>query len=409
MNDGINDMNTSFMADFAKPIRWIGNGFRILAIVVLAVMLGTAFKGRASVTAGDLIAPGIFFAIGELCRFAARRMVDPKGLDMPTVAGAVFMGFGGLMMAGGIVMVFDDPAGFALIGFGLVFVGAGYLARRLFRTPAGMKAVTVNEHTARIRALDGNRGTFSQKRVIYVDANASEAETEAAKRDWLQKQWQRRPDWVAGRIIENGVRQRGVMKGALVLWSLLTVAGVVAGRFWWGGAALIGLGAGIVTALLAVKTVLQVLRQRKFGISELTMKRSPALLGDRLRGEVTTGVRQGTPPRDGFRLRLRCIHSWEETRYDSNSKTQRRYRHHNVLWEHEQHHPGHAGSDRPDRLSVPVEFDLPADQPATTLDRADEGMRWELEISAAVPGLDYSSTFEVPVLDRDSDPTASAK
>jgi hypothetical protein len=52
---------------------------------------------------------------------------------------------------------------------------------------------------------------------------------------------------------------------------------------------------------------------------------------------------------------------------------------------------------------------LPADQPATTLDRADEGMRWELEISAAVPGLDYSSTFEVPVLDRDSDPTASAK
>jgi hypothetical protein len=207
--------------------------------------------------------------------------------------------------------------------------------------------------------------------------------------------------------VEDAVRRRGVVKAAIILWSLLAVAGIVAGRYWWNGASLLGVTAHVVAAVLAGTAVLQAMRRRKFGASKLTLKSSPALLGGRLEGEVTTGVRRETPPREEFRLRLRCIHSWEETRYDAGTTNRRTYTHHDVLWEQEQRDPGRPSPARPGRLAVPVGFDLPPDKPPTDLDQADSDIRWELEISAAVPGLDYRSTFRLPVFHPDDAPDAS--
>ena len=395
---------TSPLADLARPIRAIGNGIRALAVVILAVVLGLSASGRMPWEPTGLVAPTIVFAIGELFRYAARRIENPRGLDLAAVAGGAFMVVGGLMLAGGLVMVFDDPAGFALMAFGLPFIGAGYLARRLLATPAGKKAVTVAGAEAAIRMRDGSRGTRSQRSVIYVDADAGDAEVAAAKHAWLRERWLRRPDWVAGRIVEAGICRQKYLKWAAGLWTALALGGIGAGLYWGGDVWLFAAVACLIAVGLATVAVIHLMRQRKFGVSELTLKSSPALLGGCLDGEVQTGLRQGEPPRDGFRLRLRCVHHWEESRYQSDSKAPRTYQHRDVVWEGEQRHPGHAGTGGPDRLGVPVEFDLPADLPATTLGGNNEGIRWELVVSAAVPGLDYVATFEVPVFDRDNNP-----
>jgi hypothetical protein len=70
-----------------------------------------------------------------------------------------------------------------------------------------------------------------------------------------------------------------------------------------------------------------------------------------------------------------------------------------VLWEAEQWTDGRFRADGLG-LSIPVRFELPGDQPATTLPPGGEGILWELEVSAEMDGLDYRAEFEVPVLAR---------
>jgi hypothetical protein len=67
-----------------------------------------------------------------------------------------------------------------------------------------------------------------------------------------------------------------------------------------------------------------------------------------------------------------------------------------VLWQDERREPGHVGA-RSAHVLVPVRFALPADRPATTLGGG-EGIAWELEVFAAMPGLDYRATFTLPIL-----------
>jgi len=70
-----------------------------------------------------------------------------------------------------------------------------------------------------------------------------------------------------------------------------------------------------------------------------------------------------------------------------------------VLWETEQWADGRVRADGI-RLSIPVRFELPADQPPTTLPPSDRGVVWVLAVTAEMDGLDYRAEFEVPVLPR---------
>jgi hypothetical protein len=72
-----------------------------------------------------------------------------------------------------------------------------------------------------------------------------------------------------------------------------------------------------------------------------------------------------------------------------------------VLWEEEQRGAGSAPSGSAYR-AMPVRFLLPGDRPPATLDGASEGIAWELTITAAMPGVDYAATFQVPVLEPDA-------
>src|SRR5690606_34636963 len=104
----------------------------------------------------------------------------------------------------------------------------GRLARRVFAPPEGTRAVEVTGYEAGIETEEGMRGTRRQASIIHVDANATDAEVEAAKAEWLREQWQMRPDWAAGRIISQDERGKGLVLAASVLWTAFAVALVLA-------------------------------------------------------------------------------------------------------------------------------------------------------------------------------------
>jgi hypothetical protein len=251
-------------------------------------------------------------AEGNAGRQAAASGPARRGVPaLPVVAGWAFMAAGAAMVAGGIVLALDDPGGFALIGFGLVFGGAGWLARRLFATPAGMKAVAVSAHEVGVRSHDGRPGTCRQATLIHVDEDAGEAEVAAARAAWLRAQWQARPDWVAGRIVAEEARRGGWLYVGAGLWTAFALAVGGAAAFWGGGIVWLGAGlAGLVAVALWAAGVLAGLRRRKYGASHFRLDRTPAALGACLTGAVETGIAKARPPRDGFRLRLRCVHRW---------------------------------------------------------------------------------------------------
>jgi hypothetical protein len=47
--------------------------------------------------------------------------------------------------------------------------------------------------------------------------------------------------------------------------------------------------------------------------------------------------------------------------------------------------------------NIPVSFVLPSDAVASDPDNSNNRVLWRLEVSASVPGVDYESSFEVPV------------
>ena len=397
MNEDETRTAPSLPTGMAGPVRWVGTGVVVLGAVVLVAGSAAMLLAGEGFSVGPILTAAVLGGIGLALRHFAGRLVRGDGPELPVVASYVFIGVGAVMLVGGIALVFDDPGGFALMAFGLVFAGAGYLARRLFATPAGKRAVAVSSHTVGIRGYDGRRGRRSQASIVHVDENATEAEVEAVQRAWLDEQWRRRPDWVAGRIEADAARSGNLVFVAAGLWTALALALAGAGHAWdefiWLPAGLAALVA-IAFWAAAARTWLH---RRKFAPSCLVLETTPVWLGERLAGEVETGVPRSVRPKDGFRLVLRCVHRWEERRGSGSDRRTEQRR--DVLWQEEGRELGRASARQPNLL-LPVRFYLPEDRPATSLGGGSEGIVWELEVTATLPGLDYGVGFELPVLAR---------
>jgi hypothetical protein len=242
----------------------------------------------------------------------------------------------------------------------------------------------------------GVRGTRSSSTQIFVDEDATDEEVEATRRAWLHEQWAERPDWVEGRVVDEHAHSGSMRYVAAGVWTVFAV-GLIGGFMLWGDPPwlLLALPAG-VALMLIVLGVRDYLRQHKFGASYFQMDTTPAVLGERLDGTVETGVLARHGPADGFTVRLVCRDRYEERDSDGD-----RHLRVTTLWENEPHQVRpRTAPGLPRRLNVPIDLDLPADAPPTTLGNRSEGIVWELEISADVPGLDYGATFRLPVVRR---------
>ena len=315
-------------------------------------------------------------------------------LELPVLAGFVFMGIGGLMLVGGLLLAFDEPGGFALAFMGLVFMGAGYMARKLFAAPPGKKAVSVSSMSAGITTRHGARGTRSQASIIDVDENASDAEVEERRLAWMQEQLEARPDWIEGRVKGDDERSGTLPYWAAGLW-IAFAAGMSAAAFFWDSALWPFAGLAALMALgFVINAVRVAWRRRKFGASHFCLEEVPVWLGGRVTGEVETGIDQRMRPQGPFEMVLRCVHRWEEKDHEDRTHLRR-----DVLWEDSRRATGSAWGSAPLRHAVAVDFGVPADRPATTLGGGNEGIRWELEVRAPLTGIDYVARFDLPVLD----------
>ncbi|HEX3233413.1 MAG TPA: hypothetical protein VHR41_04415 [Gemmatimonadales bacterium] len=206
--------------------------------------------------------------------------------------------------------------------------------------------------------------------------------------------WLWRPDWAAGWVDDSS---RGTMWFAWIfatLWNLISLPGVVlavrAAVWKQKPAALLILLFPAIGIALLVWAIRATLRYRRFGVSRLELDTRPGVVGHSLAGTVRTTV--PLRPVEGFEVVLRCIRRVTSGSSKNRSTTE------SVLWQEERRVAGEVARDASGMgTRIPVGFALPPDARACDDSVSDDQILWRLEVTAGVPGIDYASSFEVPV------------
>lgn len=129
--------------------------------------------------------------------------------------------------------------------------------------------------------------------------------------------------------------------------------------------------------------------RRRYDRGVFEMDTYPAVLGGTLRGTVETGMAWEDRPPEGFRVRVTC------SRIVGGETSSSRQ-----LWKTEEQVDSELqGSD--ERIAVPINIDLPEDQPPSRLDSSSQPIHWRLIIRADDVDPPYEQLFTIPVLPRD--------
>jgi hypothetical protein len=236
---------------------------------------------------------------------------------------------------------------------------------------------------------------------------AYRAKISLEKRQALEKRypdtpWMWREDWAAGRITDSS-KTEIVLAWSFALFVLLfSVPLVFAFRDEvlekGNNLALLGLIFPIAGLGLLTWAIRATIRWKRFGVSTLQMTSLPGVVGGPVAGTIETGLR--TIPENGFLITLRSIRRTRTRRGRSRST------HEKILWQEEQRirreelFPGPRGTST--RFSFQVPFDC---EPSSERDSASRVL-WRLQAEAEVPGVDFSSTFEIPVFRTERSSTA---
>ena len=219
-------------------------------------------------------------------------------------------------------------------------------------------------------------------------------EADALQASRPEEPWLWRRDWATGRIEDS---TRDTLLGAWIFatfWNLVSLPGAYVGV----RAALYeGKPAGFVALLfplagfwLLARAVRATIRRHKYGISRLELSTIPGVIGHNLAGTIRTPV--GLQPAEGFQVSLTCVRRVTTRSGKSNSTSE------SMLWQEERRIAGEQSRDYAGmKTSIPVSFELPPDVEASDPTNPNNRVVWQLQVSASVPGVDYESTFEVPV------------
>ena len=206
--------------------------------------------------------------------------------------------------------------------------------------------------------------------------------------------WLWREDWAAKQ--SRDATRSGMWSGIAfaVLWNLISIpvaVTVLRSELPKGNhLALLGLLFPLVGVGLAISAARRTLQYRRFGASVLDLERVPIPVGHPLVGTVRAAI--ATPPADGFAVVLSCINR-TRTRSGNDETTWE-----SVRWQEERRVPGTAVRDyRGAGVTIPIAIPIPADAPGTDESRPRDVIIWRLVLSASLPGVDYASTFDVPV------------
>ncbi|MGE5232350.1 MAG: hypothetical protein ACM3NS_11455 [Deltaproteobacteria bacterium] len=208
--------------------------------------------------------------------------------------------------------------------------------------------------------------------------------------------WLWRPDWAQGRIEDAERRGQYLLWIMAVLWNLVALPtgfAALRGAMEPGNRlALVGLLFPMIGAGLLVAAVRTTWRERKFGVSVLELTTTPGVVGHGLAGSVRVG--STIVPAGGFLATLSCVNARTTGAGKSRSTTE------TIRWQDQQTvaaQRASGGAGEGVATVIPVRFRIPADVAPTDDTNPDDRMVWRLCVTAAVPGVDYTATFEVPV------------
>ena len=127
----------------------------------------------------------------------------------------------------------------------------------------------------------------------------------------------------------------------------------------------------------------------KFGQSIFQMASVPGLIGGQLAGVIRTSAK--VLPEDGFQITLNCINRLTTGGGKSRSTSE------HILWQDDQVVGRDLLQNDPDHTAIPVLFAIPYQCRPTDETVSDNQKIWRLNVKAKVPGVDYSTAFDVPV------------
>ena len=125
----------------------------------------------------------------------------------------------------------------------------------------------------------------------------------------------------------------------------------------------------------------------------------PAILGSTLSGTIETGMPVTERPPDGFHVVLSCYE-----RGPGSSSQSRSYETH---WYTEAQAEGQMGADG--TTAIPADFDLPDDQPPSSLKKTSTRILWRLEVNASDADPPFNPYFDLPVFPAEAPDESDAK
>jgi HEAT repeats len=143
---------------------------------------------------------------------------------------------------------------------------------------------------------------------------------------------------------------------------------------------------GLIPLAYAVRASL---RHRRFGNTWFELDSLPFSPGDRVSGRVH--LKLDGNPEHGIDLRLTCVRKITSGSGDNRSTVKK------VLWQTGETVPLSLIGMDPFGRTIPVNFPIPADASVTRHEDPAHEILWLLHAKAALPGVDYSDEFEVPV------------
>jgi hypothetical protein len=220
--------------------------------------------------------------------------------------------------------------------------------------------------------------------VVVVCAVAAYRHLRSA-RDIAHRRDRRWPRWLRekrGDDWSRGILQRrlellpwGVALG--FTWFFVTCAFLFPHTLW-----LAAIGAATIGCY--VRPLRQLIVWLRSGTAMLVATRLPAVLGSAFAGRVETSLK--TAPADGFYVRLVCTEFWQDEGIQER-----------IVWEH-----SIIASPQWDRLkgtiAIPFSFVASKTLPPTNRENPGRWIVWTLEVSASLPGINFGTRFEVPVV-----------
>ena len=205
--------------------------------------------------------------------------------------------------------------------------------------------------------------------------------------------WKWREDWAEGISRAN---TKGTMLFAwlfAILWNLISIPllFVLPSEIFdkHNYAALLGLLFPIVGVGLMIWAVRKTIEWRKFGQSIFRMSTLPGVIGGDLTGSVE--VPAGFDPGQDFDVTLSCVNRKTTGSGKTQSTTE------TVLWQEQARSVKAIAGTEAMGTGVPVQFVIPSDCRQVDESVPRDVIVWRLKAHAAVPGVDYDATFEVPV------------